>query len=95
MENFIRDHEQIVRVNANMTTGVTTVRNGRKIIHISHLSVEIKNVNMTKAGNQCVFVCVCDCDGVCDMIMLVHAEQLLCSCVSAKVSICKLKSEYL
>ena len=37
-----RDHEQIVRLNANMTTGVTTVRNGRKIIHISYLSVEIK-----------------------------------------------------
>ena len=24
--------------------------------------VEVKNVNMTKAGNLCVFVCVCDCD---------------------------------
>ena len=23
---------------------------------------EVKNVNMTKAGNLCVFVCVCDCD---------------------------------
>ena len=28
-----------------------------------------KNVNMTKAGNLCVFVCVCDC--VYDMLMLV------------------------
>ena len=31
--------------------------------------LSVKNVNMTKAGNLCVFVCVCDCN--CDMLMLV------------------------
>ena len=52
----------------------------------------IKNVNMTKAGNLGVFVCVCEVDRhcVCDMLMLV-----LGACLTTFVFMCKLKSEYL
>ena len=61
----------------------------------THLIIK-KNFNMTKAGNLCVFVCVCDCVCDCDVTVsvtclcwsLAHAEQLLFSCVSSKVSIC-------
>ena len=48
--------------------------------------LEQKNVNMTKAGNQCG----CDCVCVCDMLMLI-----LVTWRTTFVFMCKLKSEYL
>ena len=35
---------------------------------VSTFDVKTKNVNMTKAGNQCGCDCVCDCVCVCDML---------------------------